>query len=47
MKLTDNFSKKEFDSKDGAEMPPEVLENIKELALNLQVIRDYFEVQLK
>ena len=40
MKLTKNFSKHEFDSKDGAEMPDEVLENIKELAKNLQVLRD-------
>jgi len=40
MILTKNFSKKEFESKDGAEMPSEVLENIKELATNLQVLRD-------
>lgn len=40
MRLTENFSKEEFDSKDGAEMPDEVLENIKELARNLQIIRD-------
>jgi uncharacterized protein YcbK (DUF882 family) len=40
MKLTKNFSKREFDSKDGAEMPLEVLQNIKKLAENLQVLRD-------
>ena len=40
MKLTENFSKSEFDSKDGAEMPEEVLENVKELAKNLQIIRE-------
>lgn len=40
MILTKNFSKKEFESKDGAEMPDEVFENIKELATNLQVLRD-------
>lgn len=40
MKLTKNFSKVEFDSKDGAEMPEDVFENVKELAKNLQVIRD-------
>ena len=40
MKLTKNFSKHEFDSKDGAEMPLEVLQNIKKLAENLQVLRD-------
>ena len=40
MKLTDNFNKIEFESKDGSEMPDWVLVNIKELAENLQVIRD-------
>lgn len=40
MILTKNFRKKEFESKDGAEMPSDVLENIKELATNLQVLRD-------
>jgi len=40
MKLTKNFSKREFDSKDGAEMPLEILQNIKKLAENLQVLRD-------
>lgn len=40
MMLTKNFNKSEFDSKDGAKMPDEVLENVKELASNLQVLRD-------
>ena len=40
MKLTDNFSLNEFNSKDGAEMPAEVLENCLKLAVNLQTIRD-------
>ena len=40
MILTKNFNKREFNSKDGAEMPLEVLQNIKELATNLQVLRD-------
>lgn len=44
MKLTKNFSKHEFDSKDGAEMPDEVLECVKRLANYLQVIRDFVEV---
>jgi len=42
MQLTNNFSKIEFESRDGAVMPSEVLENIKELAKSLQKIRDYF-----
>ena len=41
MKLTENFSKEEFDSKDGAEMPCDVLENISKLATQLQILRDY------
>lgn len=41
MKLTQNFNKIEFDSKDGAEMPPIIIIQIKELAEDLQVIRDY------
>lgn len=40
MKITKNFSKNEFDSKDGASMPDSVLKNIKCLAINLQVLRD-------
>ena len=40
MKLTANFNKSEFDSKDGASMPASVLINVKELAKNLQVLRD-------
>ena len=40
MKLTKNFNLIEFQSKDGAKMPPEVLNNIIELAQNLQVIRN-------
>lgn len=40
MKLTKNFSRNEFECKCGCEMPDFVLSNIKELAKNLQVIRD-------
>jgi len=39
-KLSKNFSIAEFASKDGAETPPDVLENLQKLAKNLQVIRD-------
>ena len=41
MKLTKNFNLIEFQSRDMSQMPPEVLKNIKELAEDLQVIRDY------
>ncbi len=41
MKLTTNFSKIEFDSRDGAVMPNNVLQNVQELAENLQRVRDF------
>ena len=40
MRLTRNFNKQEFDSKDGSEMPDEVLSNVIKLATQLQRIRD-------
>lgn len=40
MKLTKNFNREEFDCKCGCEMPYEVLVNIKNLASELQIIRD-------
>ena len=46
MKLTKNFSKKEFDSKDGSEMPQDVFVNIQKLANQLQVLRDYLGKQI-
>lgn len=41
MRLTKNFTRREFKSRDGAKMPEDVLSNIKELASNLQVLRDF------
>lgn len=38
--FTKNFNKREFNSKDGARMPASVIPNVRELAKNLQVIRD-------
>ena len=46
MQLTKNFKKSEFDSKDGAEMPREVLENIKTLSKYVQLIRNEIGVPL-
>ena len=40
MKLTENFSLSEFQCKCGCEMPALVKENIQELALNLQILRE-------
>lgn len=47
MRLTKNFTKREFKSKDGSKMPIEVLENVKELAFNLQVLRDFLGEPLR
>jgi len=46
MKLTKNFRKSEFECKCGCVMPKDVLENIKLLAIQLQIIRDYVEEQI-
>ena len=43
MRLTANFNKSEFDSKDGALMPDEVLHNIQKVANQLQYVRDYLD----
>jgi uncharacterized protein YcbK (DUF882 family) len=40
MKLSKNFDLKEFESNDGSSTPFEVTVNLKELAINLQVLRD-------
>ena len=42
MKLTAHFSKQEFDCEDGSEMPFEVLNNVFELAEQLEVLRAHF-----
>ena len=42
-----NFTWAEFASKDGAEMPAAVKQNIKKLAQNLEVIRSYFNLPIK
>lgn len=47
MRLTTNFWKSEFDSKDGAEMPEDVLYNIQKLANQLQVLRSYLGKSIK
>lgn len=40
MKLTENFSREEFDCRDGTKVPAELMPNVQELANNLQVLRD-------
>ena len=46
MKLTKNFSKSEFDSKDNSPMPDNVLENVKVVAEQLQVLRDVLNIPI-
>ena len=41
MKLTENFSLHEFKCRDGSVVPEELMDNVKELAENLQVLRDF------
>ena len=43
MKLTEYFSLHEFRCRDGSDVPEELMENVKELAENLQVLREYIQ----
>ena len=43
MKLTENFSLHEFRCRDGSDVPEEYMDNVKELAENLQVLRNYIQ----
>lgn len=47
MKLTKNFRKREFDCKDGSEMPESVLDNVSILAVQLQYVRDWLNKPIK
>ena len=47
MKLTKNFTKEEFDSKDGAVMPMFVYSNVLKLAGELQRLRDVVNKPIK
>lgn len=47
MQLTKNFTKEEFDCNDGSEMPKDVLENIKQLARELQILRCELDASIK
>ena len=41
MKLEENFSLSEFRCKDGTDVPEELMDNVRFLAENLQVLRDH------
>jgi uncharacterized protein YcbK (DUF882 family) len=45
--LSKNFKKSEFDSRDGVEVPSEYMHNLRELVLNLQIIRDHIDKPVK
>lgn len=47
MKLTENFSREEFDCADGSEMPTDVQLNVAELAVQLEIIRAHFNAPIK
>lgn len=40
MQLTPNFNLAEFNCNDGTKVPPELMPNVRELAANLQILRD-------
>lgn len=46
MKLTENFDSKEFDCKDGTQVPDQYLINLQLLAENLQVLRNHLGVSV-
>ena len=45
--MTKQYKKEEFDCKDGSEMPEEVYNNVKKLAINLELIRAFFNAPIK
>lgn len=47
MRLTKNFHKSEFDSKDGADMPYDVFLNVHKLATQLQTLRNVLNKPIK
>lgn len=43
MQLTQNFTRQEFDCKDGTLVPQQYISNVTELAENLQALRDHIK----
>ena len=43
MQLTENFSRQEFDCKDGTPVPQRFMYNVRRLAEQLQILRDYIK----
>ena len=46
-KLTNNFALSEFRCKDGTDVPDEHMDNVKELAENLQVLREHLNKSIR
>lgn len=44
MKLTENFNLDEFACKDGTQVPARYMQNVRTLAAQLQVLRDFFGI---
>ena len=47
MRLTDNFNLFEFSCRDGSAVPVGLMDNVRELAENLQVLREYLDAPIK
>jgi uncharacterized protein YcbK (DUF882 family) len=45
--LTKNFSLREFRCRDGSDVPPEYMDNVRLLAKNLQVLRDHIGLPIR
>lgn len=46
-RLTKNFTREEFDCKDGTIVPDEYMDNCQKVANNLQVLRDHLKVPVR
>lgn len=46
-RLTKNFTREEFDCKDGTKVPEQYMDNCQKVANNLQVLRDYLGVPVR
>jgi len=46
-KLEKNFNLSEFRCRDGSEVPEELMDNVRELAKNLQILRDHLGIPIR
>jgi len=45
--LSENFKKSEFECRDGSDIPEDLMDNLKELVENLQIIRDHVDKPMR